>query len=865
MCLSISAGLRILDGMNSLKFVLLTFVVSLVIWAVFSFPLPLYVSRGIPSSAWNIEKGSVKTMVPGDHLQMLYHYWLFREKISGKIGKENIYEFNYGKCFASYRMMSYFPFSLFWMIGALIGGVAFGYNFAQFLSIWGSVIFGWLFVCRYSSDFWTILASVVGGVIVPYRWAMLFGGSPTGCAMMWLPVVLLGLDIAIRDEQCKGGVIAGVAMLFISWGDKNTFLFCTFALPIFSILILLCREDLKSMKIKDFWRVIQILLIPAIFVLIAGSMLIIHIGSRIAESTMRQGREIREISIFSHVWSDIFSFSLAAKSGNVYVGFAGLAAIIAGLLLSPRTCGTIVWRVQYFLKMFLVLMSIALIIFIALGVNGPWNGFVLRAARKVVPYFKMIRQTSKVFCLLSPFFMFGICASLIAIFNSIQKRKIVWICAIALMIAMLIEYKGRVKTTVSLLVNKQTAYEYVTAESNENSEPAHALVIPIWPGDSHFSSPYLYYASLYRIKLVNGYSPLVHVEYINDVFKRFESINKGFVTDSQLNELLARKIRYIILHEDLFPEKVSPFAVSATLIQLLRHQRLKLLCQDGPVWAFKILDVPSLEPRMLPKWEFVSSARVWDLEKCNSKDTNVVKADDASNGEYLRIETIGGKVQIPEQNTLLMKELGWLVRMRGKAFLRYRSVLDDKLLAREPVEVNSSDWIWIYIPAGAREGYGRLGLIITLEEGSVDMDVVIFVASPWKSPSVGESIVFPACVMFHAGYTAPDQKSVILRKDWDSYYPVFYSPKLPLEVGTYEMEVEFSSEVRDRVEIAEFTLNPVFAEKWTPLVAGNKKTKVRFEIKNNLPVFMQLRFFRISDMQLHSIVLRKLDLPKTQM
>lgn len=857
--LSISEGLRILDGMNTLKFGLFTFVVSLVIWAIFSFPLPRYVSRGIPASAWNIEKGSVRTMVPGDHLQMLYHYWLFREKISGKIGKEDIYEFNYDKCFASHRLMSFFPFSLFWMIGALIGGSAFGYNFAQFLSIWGSVIFGWLFVRRYSSDFWTILASVVGGVIIPYRWAMLFGGSPTGCAMMWLPAVLLGLDMAIRDERWSGSLITGLAMLFISWGDKNTFLFCTFALPVFSILILLSREDLKSMKIKDSMKVIQILLIVAIFVLIASGMLIIHTGSSIAESTMQQGREMREIRIFSHVWSDIFSFGRVTKPGNVYVGFAALATIIAGLLLSPRTSGVSVLRVQYFLKIFLVLISIALIIFIALGVNGPGDGFVLRAARKVVPYFRMIRQPSKVFCLLSPLFMFGICASLVAIFSSTQKRKIVWICAMALVIAMLIEYKDRVKATVSLLVNKQTAYEYVTAEANENSELAHVLVIPIWPGDSHFSSPYLYYASLYRIRLVNGYSPLVNVTYFNDVFKRFESINKGYVTDSQLDELIVRKIRYIILHEDLFPEKVSPFAVSSTIMQLLRHQRLKLLCQDGPVWAFKILDAPSLEPRILPKWEFVSSARLWEMEKCNSRDSSVVKADDASNGEYLRMETIGGKVQIPEQNTFLMKGFGWLVRMRGKAFLRYRSVLDDKLLVREPVELNSSNWIWVYLSAGEKEGYGRLGLTITLEEGSADMDMVILVTSQWKSPSVGESIVFPACVMFHAGYTAPDQKSVILRKEWDSHYPVFYTPKLPLEAGTYEMEVEFSSEVKDKVEVAEFTLIPVFSERWTPLIGGNKKTKVRFEMKNNLPVSMQLRFSRISDMQLHSIVLRKVD------
>jgi hypothetical protein len=246
------------------------------------------------------------------------------------------------------------------------------------------------------------------------------------------------------------------------------------------------------------------------------------------------------------------------------------------------------------------------------------------------------------------------------------------------------------------------------------------------------------------------------------------------------------------------------------------------------------------------------------VEKCDSVEARVEKAGDASKGEYLRVETVGGRVQIPSQATLLMNGTGWLIRMRGKGFLRYRAVLDDRLLSREPVEVDSEKWRWFYIPAGGKEGYGRLGLTVTLEEGYVDMDMAMFVALPWKWLSAGESMVFPACVMFHGGYTAPDQKSVILRREWEASYPIFYSPGFPLEAGLYEMVIEFSSDASSKVRLAEFTVQPLFTDRWIPLIAGEKQARIQFEMKNNLPVFIQLRFFRISDMRIHSVILRRL-------
>ena len=50
--------------------------VTLLCWAFYTWPLPEYVASGIPSSAFNIEKDQVRTLIQGDHLQLIYRLWL---------------------------------------------------------------------------------------------------------------------------------------------------------------------------------------------------------------------------------------------------------------------------------------------------------------------------------------------------------------------------------------------------------------------------------------------------------------------------------------------------------------------------------------------------------------------------------------------------------------------------------------------------------------------------------------------------------------------------------------------------------------------------------------------------------------------
>ncbi len=61
----------------------ISLVVSFFVWLVVSWPLPRYVTTGIPSSSQNIETPAVRTMIAGDQLQLLYHFWLFADMVRG--------------------------------------------------------------------------------------------------------------------------------------------------------------------------------------------------------------------------------------------------------------------------------------------------------------------------------------------------------------------------------------------------------------------------------------------------------------------------------------------------------------------------------------------------------------------------------------------------------------------------------------------------------------------------------------------------------------------------------------------------------------------------------------------------------------
>jgi hypothetical protein len=118
---------------------LISLLVTLGIWLVFSWPLPRHVGSAIPAGGTSgLTRPPAAPMQSGDHLQLLYHFWLFSDMLGGRTPWfHNLYEFNTGDDAGRVEPGSYyFPFSLFFAAGQALDGPALGWNLSGFLALW---------------------------------------------------------------------------------------------------------------------------------------------------------------------------------------------------------------------------------------------------------------------------------------------------------------------------------------------------------------------------------------------------------------------------------------------------------------------------------------------------------------------------------------------------------------------------------------------------------------------------------------------------------------------------------------------------------------------------------------------------------
>lgn len=847
--------------MSKVKILLVSFAVTLAVWLCFSWPLPGHITSGIPSSGQNIEKGNTRRMVEGDQLQLLYHFWLFSDMLADRTDWfANPYEFNVGSDEGRTHVDAYyFPFSFVYAVFAAVGGRAFGWNAAGFVSLWLTYLATWLLLVRLTRD------RVIGGVfalvsiIMPVRWMNLLGGSPTGFGMAWIPFVMLGIDIAVRSRRWSGGALAGIALLFACWTDLHVFYFSALLTPVwFVVCLFILPSDGATPETPREWLA-RLMVVARSMLPLAVSVLLIFVYVRIVNnhiggSVMKGGRTLPEILLFSQSFSGLWSFGKASFSSWLYLGYGVLFVVSASTAVF--FCGFRQWgglEKRIGLLMLFLLAGVALIACLASGPLGPFGGGLFLAARKFIPSYEMIRQPGKVFSLM-PTFLALLCGTSFAyaagrVLSGRARR--VLLCLLPLIF--FLEYLPRVSATICELDFEQAAYASVAEDAEAAGEDPGALVLVLWPGDSHFTSVYQYYASLYHIRMVNGYSPSVGAEYIENVFKKFESMNQGYVDDAQLDALLEMNAGYILLHENMFPEKVSPFPVAFTLKRLLNHPRLELLEQDGSVWAFKILRQPRPGKEIFPQWNLFFPARIWPAGRLVCVGGRTVDEPGAVYGSYTRLDK-GGSVSSPAVCLSPDEEPRWMARIRGSGRAAVSTMSSaGRSAGSVEFDVDSAEWVWIDAPVNLQAGCDSVVFNLSVASGRIDVDTALLSAGDWRPPEPGEKLSIPAPCFFHAGYTDVETGRVCLRADYDPEAIVFYGPKLPLPRGVYEFRLDFESDAPSGTELGAFNFRTVGDEEseWHPVIAG-QAAAARWE-SDSKPVFLAFRFDRACDMYIISV------------
>ena len=857
--------------MSQKRIFLFSLIISLCVWTWFSWPLPRYFCAGIPAAA-HVEPAEVQPLIPGDHLQFMYYCWLAGDMVSGNTPLFcNLYEFNMGDEKSGYRPDSYyFPFSLVYALSAFAAGRAFGWNFTGFLSLWLTFFVTWLLVRRYTNETWLAACAALIALTLPFRWINLCGGSPAGFAILWIPAILLGIDLAVRDGRAVGGVLAGVSLLFASWTDSHVFFFGALAAPCWAVIALAAGLNGEK-KWQDSWQKVFAALLPiplfvggalafpALMQMIAGT----DSASQYLAGTVG-ARSLREIALYSPTANGFFAWFSSGASGQIYIGFSVFIFLMAGIIFvlfdsfRRRDYG---WR--RLVVMVLLLAGIAGIMALALGTSGPFHALFLRICRKIIPPYAMIRQPTKIFCLMPTLLAVAAGISLSAVFAHIKIRQVKIITAMLFCAAITAEYVLRVNPTVSLLDLKQGAYAAVADQATVEGKAPQVLVIPLWPGDSHYSSVYQHYASLYRVRMVNGYNPFVSRTYFENVFRPYESVNQGWLTDKQIDELLRRKIEYIILHEDLFPEKVSPFPVGFTLKQFLTHKRLRFIKQEGRVWAFKMLveQKEEVEKSEADNWKIFGCARNWQAENLPHGKTQVIREASPFHVSCVVLSKPGSWFAVRPQRVSPTPQLRFLMRARGAGAVIAEISAEGKIISRDLIDIQTEDWEWFDVPADNFDRFAPLGLKFEYESGSVECDQVVLSANEWVSPSINRTIDLPAPCMFHAGYTSLADNAVVLEKEREAKALVFYGPKLPLERGRYRVELVFGSDSPRGVLLGQFNIKRHARDhilNWVPVMAG-ARSLAEFTQSQNVPMYLEFRFLGNGNIKISGIKITRLE------
>ena len=588
-----------MKGMISkFKSYIFLFAAGMLLWACMTRPLIYHFGRAIPYKERRAPQAqAVGEFAPGDHIQLLYHFWLCRDMLAGKTPAfSNVYEFNTGDDDARKQFDPYYiPFSLVYALVSSAFGHAAGWNAAGLFAFMIGLFGFFALARRYAhSDAIAGLAAIVAAAF-PYRWITLLGGSPTGFASCLVPCLLYGLDTAVRDKRPSGGFIAGAALFFSYCSDLHVFYFSSLLTPCWCLFSWLADDAPVIPDRKRLWAVFRALL-PAIAIACAALVLSSIASGSLAKSTMASGRGLKELKLFSPIKSGLFRWQYLGASNHIFTG-TGLAILLGFGILAfglgfRKDPSRAKWRP--ILLVTLLILAVVAIVLLALGTYGPHDALPIRAARKLIPKYKMIRQPMKIFSILPPI----LCVLLALLFRRLATgHAALRSVAVLLAVAAIAEQALWLHPALCELPDHLPAYTEAAAYARDRGvEKPHAVCLPLWPGDSHFSSVYEFGALTSRIRLVNGYAPAVPEDYYENVFSKLSSLNNGVLDEEQRQLLLSIGVNLVIFHEQPYPSKVSPFP-SAVALRLLRgNPALAQIAVFDGVFAFALSAVMKADP-----------------------------------------------------------------------------------------------------------------------------------------------------------------------------------------------------------------------------------------------------------------------------
>lgn len=220
---------------SMIKGALFTCAVCLIAGILYTFPMIMHFGDGIPYTRYGIKGELIQHGVGGDHYQLYYRFWLFKDVLNGNSRLfEDKYEFS-TEDGASFPVGSYFmPYPFIFNAFDWLGNGA-GYNAVIIASYVFSGLSMYLLLFLYTKD---SSASLLGGLIfalAPYRMTSVLSGHPTGLSMFFVPLFIYLLEKTLQEKSSKWGVGAGIVFVLLADNDLHTLYVTMLITPFFVI------------------------------------------------------------------------------------------------------------------------------------------------------------------------------------------------------------------------------------------------------------------------------------------------------------------------------------------------------------------------------------------------------------------------------------------------------------------------------------------------------------------------------------------------------------------------------------------------------------------------------------------------------
>jgi hypothetical protein len=828
---------------RAFRFPLAVLCLGLAAWTLATWPLPRRFAEAIPiRPAHAPSEQALLPFTPADAAQLLFHFWLGGETLSGRIPPmTNPYEFNVsGGNGDAAGDLHYLPFSLVANAVSPLAGPAAGYNAAALASYLLAVFFLALLARAVSKNNAAALAAALVAATLPASFIPLLHGSPTGFALAFPPAIAWGLVQAVSTGKRRYAVAAGAACCAAYLADLHVFYFVSLALPLFFLLALALASPLPSFR--GLFR--SLLPFAACF---AGTLVLAFFLSArsLARTSLAAGRSLTEASAFSLLPDGFFDPAAASPLflGSALVALLALAAAFS--LLFRRRYAPDAPRVPW-AAVLLAAAAVALLAMLALGAHGPKDGLVLRAARKLVPKFTMLRQTAKGLCLLPTLMAVTLAALLSPLFAKKEKSEkpatrargaVLPLTRLLAAVLVLCAAGGNLlvlSPVLSRIPSASPVYAAVAADTPAGETPR-ALALPLWPGESHFSSAYEMGSMLSRVRLVNGYAPAPPAGYADDVFRRFEALNQGRATDEDLDTLLALGVKHLILHAETFPAKVSPWPPAATLRALRANPRLEPFADDGRTFAFRILETPDAEAAAAREnWpgDFFFPFLHWKL------------APDADG--VARLPLRAPVAEAPDLRFLVYDPDGGTALVAGEGV---------EFEPTAPVEGLPG---WCEGPCrDPAHGAKLVGATAQTKEA-------FLAAGELPKPGPDGAYHFAPAMLWHAGKIVPGKPEVTFTPEENPAGQALFGPHFPLPAGTYEATLRYEFLPTEKpekigfstVRLLEWPMGGARSGEWILDPANDTATLPPLELSGTSPIRLELDYFPSAPLVLRDFALK---------